>query len=120
MRRQPFAHARGRPFQANGRRPARADPRTAHQDQLAHPVRPRGRQPDRRLKRQIHSDTGLRIETLHPVLTTSLPRKFKLLEERILEWCYVKNDLFNGQAGLQFSINSTKTAASTTCRVLLS
>jgi len=58
-------------------------------------------------KRQIHADTGLRIETLHPVLTTSLPRKFKLLHDRILEWCYVKNDLFNGQAGLQFSINST-------------
>ncbi len=58
-------------------------------------------------KRQIHSDTGLRIETLHPVLTTSLPRKFKLLHDRILEWCYVKNDLYNGQAGLQFSINST-------------
>lgn len=58
-------------------------------------------------KRQIHADTGLRIETLHPVLTTSLPRKFKLLADRILEWCYVKNDLYNGQAGLQFSINST-------------
>lgn len=58
-------------------------------------------------KRQIHADTGLRIEVIHPVLTTSLPRKFKLLTDRILEWCYVKNDLYNGQAGLQFSINST-------------
>lgn len=58
-------------------------------------------------KRQIHKDTGLRIEVFHPVLTTSLPRKFKKLEERILRWCSIKNDLYNGQAGLQFSINST-------------
>jgi 23S rRNA (adenine2503-C2)-methyltransferase len=58
-------------------------------------------------KRQIASDTGLRIEVLHPVLTTSSPRKFAKLEARILEWCEIKNDLYNGQAGLQFSINST-------------
>jgi len=60
-----------------------------------------------RNKRQIASDTGLRIEVLHPVLTTSLPRKFKHLEERIFRWCRIKNEDYNGQAGLQFSINST-------------
>lgn len=60
-----------------------------------------------RNKRQVAIDTGLRIETLHPVLTTSLPRKFAKLEERILQWCDIKNELYNGQAGLQFSINST-------------
>lgn len=58
-------------------------------------------------KKQITKDTGLRIEVLHPVLTTSLPRKFQKLEQRILEWCEIKNELYNGQAGLQFSINST-------------
>ena len=58
-------------------------------------------------KRQIFEDTGLRIEVIHPVLTTSLPRKFAKLEERILRWASIKNDLFNGQAGFQFSINST-------------
>lgn len=58
-------------------------------------------------KRQIQEDTGLRVEVLHPVLTTSLPRKFKQLEDRIQEWCGIKNDVYNGQAGLQFSINST-------------
>lgn len=61
-------------------------------------------------KRQIKQETGLSIETLHPVLTTSLPRKFAKLEERILEWCDIKNKDFNGQAGLQFSINSTDEA----------
>lgn len=58
-------------------------------------------------KRDIHADTGLRIETIHPVLTTSLPRAFSLLESRIMDWCEIKNELYNGQAGLQFSINST-------------
>jgi len=58
-------------------------------------------------KRQIHLDTGLRIEVIHPVLTTSLPKAFKRLEETILEWCNIKNELYNGQAGFQFSINST-------------
>lgn len=58
-------------------------------------------------KRQIRKDMGLSIEVIHPVLTTSLPRKFSKLETRILEWCHIKNDLYRGQAGLQFSINST-------------
>lgn len=51
--------------------------------------------------------TGLRVETLHPVLTTSLPAKFKPLGDRLLDWCRIKNEIYNGQAGLQFSINST-------------
>jgi len=53
------------------------------------------------------SQLGRRIEVIHPVLTTSLPKKFRRLEERIMEWCEIKNELYNGQAGLQFSINST-------------
>lgn len=60
-----------------------------------------------RNKAQIATDTGLRIETFHPVLTTSLPRKFKHLESRLQQWCHIKNDTYNGQAGLQLSINST-------------
>jgi len=58
-------------------------------------------------KHRIFEDTGLSIEVLHPVLSTSCPRKFKKLEERILEWCEIKNKVYNGQAGIQFSINST-------------
>lgn len=52
----------------------------------------------------------IRIETLHPVLTTSLPRGFKRLEEKLIHWCNIKNEVYNGQAGLQFSINSTDDA----------
>ena len=58
-------------------------------------------------KAEFQKMTGVRIEVLHPVLTTSLPRKFKRLGERILEWCDIKNEMLRGQAGLQFSINST-------------
>lgn len=60
-----------------------------------------------RAKRWISDELGLRVEVIHPVLTTSLPKKFKYLEERILEWAHIKNELYNGQAGMQFSINST-------------
>ena len=58
-------------------------------------------------KKDIQDEIGLRVETLHPVLTTSLPKGFSKLKGRILEWCEIKNNLYNGQAGLQFSINST-------------
>ena len=61
-------------------------------------------------KAELQRMTGVRIEVLHPVLTTSLPLKFKHLGERILEWCDLKNNLMRGQAGLQFSINSTNEA----------
>lgn len=58
-------------------------------------------------KRQIKSDTGVSIEVIHPVLTTSLPRNLKDIKQRLLRWIDIKNNLYNGQAGLQFSINST-------------
>ena len=58
-------------------------------------------------KKQFQKDIDLRIEVFHPVLTTSLPVKFKDLEKRILQWSDIKNNIYNGQAGFQFSINST-------------
>ncbi len=58
-------------------------------------------------KHEIYKDTGLRIEVIHPVLTTSLPKKYKQLKEKLIKWTEIKNDDYNGQAGLQLSINST-------------
>lgn len=58
-------------------------------------------------KKTLEKETNLKIEVIHPVLTTSLPRKFNKLKENILSWCSIKNDIYNGQAGLQLSINST-------------
>lgn len=52
----------------------------------------------------------MRVEVIHPVLTTSCPRKMRSFEDRLHQWCSIKNDTFNGQAGLQLSINSTNDA----------
>lgn len=57
-------------------------------------------------KRQIQDDTQVRIEVIHPVLTTMCPQ-YKHTFDRIRRWAYIKNDLFRGQAGLQISINTT-------------
>lgn len=55
----------------------------------------------------IQNDLGLRAEVIHPVLTTSLPRALKDLPNRLARWIDLKNRTYMGQAGLQFSINST-------------
>jgi 23S rRNA (adenine2503-C2)-methyltransferase len=51
----------------------------------------------------------LRIETIHPVLTTSFPKVLNthIIEQRLRDWCFLKNHSYKGQAGLQLSINST-------------
>lgn len=46
-------------------------------------------------------------DTIHPVVSTMLPKHNKNLEQFVLEWCRIKNEVYNGEAGLQFSINST-------------
>ena len=46
-------------------------------------------------------------ETVHPVVSTMLPKANANLEQFILDWCAVKNVDYKGEAGLQFSINST-------------
>lgn len=58
-------------------------------------------------KYKIAEDTGLSIEVIHPVLTTSCPKSFKKFKSNINRWCDIKNNIYNGQAGLQLSINST-------------
>jgi len=46
-------------------------------------------------------------DTIHPVVSTMLPKSNKRLERFINEWCRIKNEVYHGEAGLQFSINST-------------
>lgn len=46
-------------------------------------------------------------KTIHPVVSTMLPKNNSNLLEYILQWCDIKNIEYNGEAGLQFSINST-------------
>lgn len=61
-------------------------------------------------KPELQANMGLRAEVIHPVLTTSCPKNYAKLGERIARWCAIKNHSFRGQAGLQLSINSTNDA----------
>lgn len=44
---------------------------------------------------------------VHPVVSTMLPKYNRNLVEFLQNWCEIKNDFYRGDAGLQFSINST-------------
>ena len=44
---------------------------------------------------------------VHPVISTMLPKSNKNLMNFIQDWCDIKNNQYKGDAGLQFSINST-------------
>lgn len=57
--------------------------------------------------------TGLRADVIHPVLTTMLPKSIarEKLYDMLWDYCsYIKNFDYKGEAGLQFSINSTDDA----------
>ena len=49
----------------------------------------------------------IKTETIRPVVSTMLPKYNQDLVRFILEWCRIKNKVYDGEAGLQFSINST-------------
>jgi 23S rRNA (adenine2503-C2)-methyltransferase len=57
------------------------------------------------LKQAIRPYIGRSL--VHPVVSTMLPRKNRNLETFLNEWVDIKNDFYRGDAGLQFSINST-------------
>lgn len=45
---------------------------------------------------------------IHPVVSTMLPAANQRLEDFLNDWCrHIKNEIYGGDAGLQFSINST-------------
>lgn len=54
-------------------------------------------------------NAGMKANCIHPVFTTMCPKvlgKAKLLEI-LIDFCNIKNNDYNGEAGLQLSINST-------------
>lgn len=59
--------------------------------------------------RNLHSklEPYIHAETIHPVVSTMMPRDNKNLEAFLTEWMYLKNGRYGGEAGLQLSINST-------------
>lgn len=46
-------------------------------------------------------------KVIHPVVSTMLPKDNSSLKSFLQVWCAIKNTLYSGEAGLQFSINST-------------
>lgn len=46
-------------------------------------------------------------DTIHPVVSTMLPANNKQIVPFLQQWCYIKNTVYGGEAGLQLSINST-------------
>jgi 23S rRNA (adenine2503-C2)-methyltransferase len=62
-----------------------------------------------KFKHDLVEEFSLRVEVIHPVFTTMLPKSVSIekTKERLNEWTRIKNDIYKGQAGLQLSINST-------------
>lgn len=52
-------------------------------------------------------NANMKADVIHPVFTTMLPKNNKYLKDRIIRWCDIKNYDYDGEAGLQLSINST-------------
>lgn len=50
---------------------------------------------------------GLGCGTIHPVVSTMMPKYNKYLHEFLYRWTEIKNEEYKGEAGLQLSINST-------------
>lgn len=48
-----------------------------------------------------------RFDVVHPVISTMMPKANPWLKPFIQRWMWIKNELYEGDAGLQLSINST-------------
>lgn len=55
----------------------------------------------------IAKSAGLVAKTIHPVVSTMLPKANSKLGNFLQIWCSIKNEFYNGEVGLQLSINST-------------
>lgn len=51
----------------------------------------------------------MNADVLHPVFTTMMPKSLgkERIQEILMEFCRIKNEVYKGEAGLQLSINST-------------
>ena len=53
---------------------------------------------------------GTNTKRIHPVVSTMMPKHNDDLLQFLDDWCYIKNHTYDGNAGLQLSINSTDDA----------
>src|SRR5574344_1900302 len=49
----------------------------------------------------------IKASKVHPVVSTMLPAANRRLDSFLHRWCDIKNNEYEGEAGLQFSINTT-------------
>lgn len=54
-------------------------------------------------------NANMKADTIHPVFTTMLPKSLGIYRLKLIleDFCEIKNVVYNGEAGLQLSINST-------------
>lgn len=54
-------------------------------------------------------NSKMKADTIHPVFTTMMPKSLGMegMGQILEEFCQIKNEDYNGEAGLQLSINST-------------
>lgn len=54
-------------------------------------------------------NSEMKADTIHPVFTTMMPLSIGVegMYYRLADFCDIKNNVYNGEAGLQLSINST-------------
>ena len=54
-------------------------------------------------------DANMRADVIHPVFTTMMPKSLGIekLSKILKRFCHIKNEEYDGEAGLQLSINST-------------
>jgi len=48
----------------------------------------------------------IRADTIHPVISTMMPKANTRLMDFLENWCWIKNHSYDGEAGLQLSINT--------------
>ena len=49
----------------------------------------------------------IEADTVHPVVSTMMPKINRWLYPFLFQWCAIKNHIYDGEAGLQLSIQST-------------
>ena len=64
---------------------------------------------------QLVKECGLHAVTIHPVVSTMMPKGNQHLIGYLHRWCEIKNSLRHGEAGLQLSINSTSESERDRC-----
>jgi 23S rRNA (adenine2503-C2)-methyltransferase len=59
------------------------------------------------MKNDMYIRRAIGDSLIHPVVSTMMPKNNNKLYEFLLNWMDIKNRVYNGEAGLQLSINST-------------